>query len=202
MALLEVASQESNPPIVAKPVIMVAGDIPRMTAENLARRMRERIPNTEASPADLRGAFYLIGSSGGAPYKGLWENDHRFEKASRTQETTTSSPSPPWNQAILSIDLHMNKNFLGFLVLRKMLLYFPDNIAFVSLSGLSMLDSPPHPISIFSLFFQFLVMRPTYRPHRLKRIRKIGFRARMETRGGRAIINARRRKGRKRLVNV
>ncbi|MDE0768144.1 MAG: 50S ribosomal protein L34 [Opitutaceae bacterium] len=45
-------------------------------------------------------------------------------------------------------------------------------------------------------------MRPTYRPHRLKRIRKIGFRARMETRGGRAIINARRRKGRKRLVNV
>lgn len=57
-------------------------------------------------------------------------------------------------------------------------------------------------ISIFSLFFKFLAMRPTYRPHRLKRVRKIGFRARMGTRGGRAVINARRRKGRKRLVNV
>ena len=64
------------------------------------------------------------------------------------------------------------------------------------------LSGPSKSGIVFSLFFQFLVMRPTYRPHRLKRVRKIGFRARMETRGGRAIINARRRKGRKRLVNV
>ena len=43
-------------------------------------------------------------------------------------------------------------------------------------------------------------MQPTFRPHRLKRVRKIGFRARMATKGGRGVINARRRKGRKRLV--
>ncbi|WP_221031292.1 50S ribosomal protein L34 [Actomonas aquatica] len=43
-------------------------------------------------------------------------------------------------------------------------------------------------------------MQPTFRPHRKKRVRKIGFRARMATRGGRAVINARRRKGRKRLT--
>ncbi len=42
-------------------------------------------------------------------------------------------------------------------------------------------------------------MQPTFRPHNKKRSRKIGFRARMATRGGRAVINARRRKGRKRL---
>ncbi len=42
-------------------------------------------------------------------------------------------------------------------------------------------------------------MRPTFRPHRLKRVRKIGFRARMSTRGGRAVITARRKKGRARL---
>lgn len=42
-------------------------------------------------------------------------------------------------------------------------------------------------------------MQPTYRPSKLKRARKFGFRARMATRSGRAIINARRRKGRKRL---
>ncbi len=45
-------------------------------------------------------------------------------------------------------------------------------------------------------------MKPTYRPHRIKRVRSIGFRARMATRGGRALINARRRKGRHKLVNV
>lgn len=45
-------------------------------------------------------------------------------------------------------------------------------------------------------------MQPTFRPHRKKRARKIGFRARMATRGGRAVINARRRKGRKRLTVV
>ncbi|MCH8474444.1 MAG: 50S ribosomal protein L34 [Opitutales bacterium] len=43
-------------------------------------------------------------------------------------------------------------------------------------------------------------MQPTFRPSNLRRARKFGFRARMKTRSGRAIINARRRKGRKRLT--
>lgn len=42
-------------------------------------------------------------------------------------------------------------------------------------------------------------MQPTYRPSKIKRARKFGFRARMKTRGGRGVINARRAKGRKRL---
>jgi large subunit ribosomal protein L34 len=45
-------------------------------------------------------------------------------------------------------------------------------------------------------------MKMTWQPSNLKRARKIGFRARMATRGGRAIINARRRKGRMRLTQV
>ena len=44
-------------------------------------------------------------------------------------------------------------------------------------------------------------MKPTFRPHRKKRARKIGFRARKATRGGRKVIAARRRKGRKRLTS-
>ncbi len=43
-------------------------------------------------------------------------------------------------------------------------------------------------------------MQPTYRPSKLKRARKFGFRARMATRAGRKILANRRRKGRKRLA--
>ena len=43
-------------------------------------------------------------------------------------------------------------------------------------------------------------MSITYKPHNLKRKRKIGFLARMSTKSGRKIINNRRRKGRKRLA--
>ena len=42
-------------------------------------------------------------------------------------------------------------------------------------------------------------MKRTYQPHNLSRLRTHGFRARMKTRGGRAILNNRRRKGPKRL---
>jgi len=42
-------------------------------------------------------------------------------------------------------------------------------------------------------------MKMTFQPHVLRRKRTHGFLSRMKTRGGRAVINRRRAKGRKRL---
>jgi len=45
-------------------------------------------------------------------------------------------------------------------------------------------------------------MKMIYQPSKIKRVRKLGFRARMATAGGRKILRNRRRKGRVNLVHA
>ena len=62
---------------------------------------------------------------------------------------------------------------------------------------------PPPPLRLGDEATSFLsgyAMKRTYQASKTRRARTHGFLVRMKTRGGRAIINARRAKGRKRLA--
>jgi len=52
------------------------------------------------------------------------------------------------------------------------------------------------------LHLRNISMKQLYQPSKIKRVRKVGFRARMATVGGRNIIRRRRQKGRARLVQA
>jgi large subunit ribosomal protein L34 len=52
-----------------------------------------------------------------------------------------------------------------------------------------------------TFFYNDGIMLPTYRPHKRKRAKTIGFRARMKTAGGRNTLKRRRFKGRHKLTH-
>jgi large subunit ribosomal protein L34 len=64
--------------------------------------------------------------------------------------------------------------------------------------GANIPPSGPAPLEARGL--QEAIMKRTYQASKVRRARTHGFLVRMKSRGGRAVINARRAKGRKRLA--
>lgn len=73
---------------------MIAGYIARVTIEYFTRRMRKRIPNTQPSAARFPCSLYLIGSSGGTPYKRFRESSHRIDWLPKKENLGLKSIDP------------------------------------------------------------------------------------------------------------
>lgn len=82
--------------------------------------------------------------------------------------------------------------------LRKAQVYM-DGTIFRKETVVFSLDFIRPPRAIIYFFTEGLAMKRTYQPSKIKKARTCGFRARMKTKAGRAIINRRRRIGRKNL---